>query len=45
VTARATEALGDAPADRVENLPPAKPALAGAIAAVKRVDEDLEAAQ
>jgi hypothetical protein len=43
--ARPTEALGDAPADRAENLPPAKAALARAIAAVKRAREDLEAAQ
>ena len=43
--ARPTEALGDAPADRAENLLPAKAALASAIAAVKRAQEDLEAAQ
>ena len=45
VAARPTEALGDAPADRVENLPPAKAALARAIAAANRAQEDLEAAQ
>jgi hypothetical protein len=43
--ARPTEAPGDAPADRAENLPPAKAALASAIAAAKRAQEDLEAAQ
>ena len=45
VAARPTEALGDAPADRAENLPPAKAALASAIAAAKRAQEDLDAAQ
>lgn len=45
VAACPTEALGDAPADRAENLPPATAALASSIAAVKRAQEDLEMAQ
>jgi hypothetical protein len=45
VTARSTEELGDAPADRAENLPPAKAALARAIAAVEQAQKELEAAQ
>lgn len=45
ITACRTEELGDDPADGVENLPPAKAALASAITAVKRTQEDLQAAQ
>ena len=40
-----TEELRYAPSDGAENLPPAKAALASAIAAVRRAQEDLEAAQ
>ena len=42
--ARPTEGLRDVPADRAENLPRAKAALACAIAAANRAQEDLEAA-
>jgi hypothetical protein len=44
-TARLTGEIGSAPADRAADLPPAKAALARAIAAVNRAQEDLEATQ